>query len=1316
MSTIQDHEIAPRRSLARRGGRWLSGVILALILLVCAALVAILFFEQLTLRPLAEYVVKQATGRTLLIEGELDLRAGRIISVHAAGIRLANATWGSSEDMLSVDEAQLSLDLLRLFDTVPSIDKLVVSGAKILVEENQQGHSNWALGSAEDRATSTTRGSRGAIPSILNGQLSDIEITVKNPALEQPLEIRLDSVEQSEEQNELYATIAGEINGWPLKLQGHIGPVTQLLDAGEVDFALTAAFEAVTMEASGHLDSLLETRQASAKVSLQSTESSQILTALGVPKLFTGATTLKASLVPSGDHHTLEIASSTAALNFDAKARLDALNSIDAMSVTVSANGPDLAAVAGPSGLDGMPSQPFELKSSLALSGRQLTIGETHFDVGDSHLTASGVMSQFPQLEGSNLNLHLVGKNYLKYAQLLGLKQVADLQPEPFEVRADLKYSARDKQQFTARATLADVSGEFSGKLTAYPDFVGSQLDYRVEGHSDGLIQRLLDRETVIEGAFKLQGDLERTQKGFSIEHAVLSIGANELQVGGTIGEDPLSGDTDLSMQFHGPDLAKIIAITGYTGFVPAGVASISASARAQADGIQVDDLTAQIGANNLNASGLISLQPGASGSRVKLTLAGADIAGVLPLDWHAYVDPQQAFELDGTLALDNGQLGIGDLQAKLGAVSLTASGSISTTQPLTDMSLKVDAHGPDLAAIIPEQLVSYSFPAEKFSVAGAVALTEKGLTLDDVKALVGSDRIQLSGTIPLDTPTDGLHLTINSSGPNLGGIIPLESAQLDFKDLAYQVDGSIQLTQGVLSIRQLDFSTARGQLSGELSISLENPRHFGQFNLMAKGDNFAKFLPPIPNYSPASVPFDIDASGSWDSSRISIEKGKVDLGDSNIEVHGDVTLPPDAMESRLVLTASGDDITNLGQFKEFTIPPDEFSFDASLEGDANGLRIPQLDLHLGDSDLSGSIQLGFAEKMEVKVDLVSDLLDLASVLSSDDSPSAAEPPAEPMNSDGRLIPQMAVPVDQLHKFNLEGQVKLGELRLVYNTLKDIEIDARLQDGNLTVTQLKATAREGQFNAQFLAAADGDRIVTNGKLQGKDIVFGKENAKVEQISVPRQDFKLEFVTSGATIRELAANLNGYAGLRGGAGRLQNSVALGLYGNFFAELISTVNPFVTRKPYTNISCFVAYADIVDGVATINPGGVMQTEMLNIFSRGQINLTTERINLRFDTAARSGIGVSLSDFVNPFVGITGTLSNPSLGVDPENAMFEGGFAYATGGLSIIFKGLFNRWLTSDDPCTRLEEKALKNLERRQVDIEKEVVKQQKSVADK
>ena len=283
----------------------------------------------------------------------------------------------------------------------------------------------------------------------------------------------------------------------------------------------------------------------------------------------------------------------------------------------------------------------------------------------------------------------------------------------------------------------------------------------------------------------------------------------------------------------------------------------------------------------------------------------------------------------------------------------------------------------------------------------------------------------------------------------------------------------------------------------------------------------------------------------------------------------------------------------------------------------------------------------------------------------------------------------------------------MSELRLIRSTLKNIELDSRLQEGDLTVSRLKAAATEGQINAHFRAATRGGGIVTSGTLEGSDIVLGENKTAEEEVSLPRLGLRLEFDTAGATVRELAANLNGFAQFTGGTGRLKNSFALGLFGDFFSELLGAINPFVTREPYTTISCFAAYAEIAKGVAEIKPGAVMQTDKLNMFARGQIDLNTERLSLRFDTSPRSGIGISVSDFVNPFVGVSGTLASPGLGVDPKNAMFEGSFAYATGGLSIVAKSLFSRWFGSADPCSSLRQEAQEYLETKGAAAEKQTV---------
>jgi uncharacterized protein involved in outer membrane biogenesis len=139
--------MAASRSRASRIGRWLSRLILALLLIVCTTLVAIFSFEQYSLRPLAERLVERATGRTLSIDGDLDARIGRIVSIRAGSIGLANADWGSDENLLSIDEAEVSIDLLELLGGVAAIDKIVVNGAKLLFEEDEQGRSNWTMSS-----------------------------------------------------------------------------------------------------------------------------------------------------------------------------------------------------------------------------------------------------------------------------------------------------------------------------------------------------------------------------------------------------------------------------------------------------------------------------------------------------------------------------------------------------------------------------------------------------------------------------------------------------------------------------------------------------------------------------------------------------------------------------------------------------------------------------------------------------------------------------------------------------------------------------------------------------------------------------------------------------------------------------------------------------------------------------------------------------------------------------------------------------------------------------------------------------------------
>ena len=89
-------------------------------------------------------------------------------------------------------------------------------------------------------------------------------------------------------------------------------------------------------------------------------------------------------------------------------------------------------------------------------------------------------------------------------------------------------------------------------------------------------------------------------------------------------------------------------------------------------------------------------------------------------------------------------------------------------------------------------------------------------------------------------------------------------------------------------------------------------------------------------------------------------------------------------------------------------------------------------------------------------------------------------------------------------------------------------------------------------------------------------------------------------------------------------------------------------------------------------------------MNIISRGRVDLHTEKLDLNFQTAARTGIGISAGEFINPFVRVRGTLSDPRLSMDRAGTAVTGGAAVLTGGLSLLAQATWRRVFRSSDPC--------------------------------
>ena len=230
-------------------------------------------------------------------------------------------------------------------------------------------------------------------------------------------------------------------------------------------------------------------------------------------------------------------------------------------------------------------------------------------------------------------------------------------------------------------------------------------------------------------------------------------------------------------------------------------------------------------------------------------------------------------------------------------------------------------------------------------------------------------------------------------------------------------------------------------------------------------------------------------------------------------------------------------------------------------------------------------------------------------------------------------------------------------------------------------------SRGGSFTGRLAIRPNDAGAEFRIRMIGNDLAFGLPAYTRDELDqLPVYKLELGFVTEGSTIREMAGVANGYVRILGGEGRIRTSTISMLTSDFLTQVINTVSPFTVADPYANLKCIAILAGVKDGQVSGNPVLVVQSEKLNVFANTKIDLKTEKLDITFNTVPQKGLGLSLSNLVNPYVKVIGTLGNPTLSLDPEGALIQGGAAVATAGLSILAKGFKDRFLSSKDPCAK------------------------------
>ena len=226
----------------RRGDRsrrrriwWIVGAVLGVVFLLPAAGLAYLFTADL--RPLIQRVASGSLEREVTV-GDLRLAWGRYLKLEIRDLRVANAEWSDSPDMMRIGRLTAVVYLPALLRGIVQYDVLRLEGSEMLLERREDGERNWRFGGeAPSVETAKAAGlamvpqNRRQFPDVKDLLLSDLLIIYRSEG-RQDIRIDLDEATLAPaESGGARFTAAGAYNDIPLQLDVTGGSYAEMRDA-----------------------------------------------------------------------------------------------------------------------------------------------------------------------------------------------------------------------------------------------------------------------------------------------------------------------------------------------------------------------------------------------------------------------------------------------------------------------------------------------------------------------------------------------------------------------------------------------------------------------------------------------------------------------------------------------------------------------------------------------------------------------------------------------------------------------------------------------------------------------------------------------------------------------------------------------------------------------------------------------------------------------------------------------------------------------------------------------------------------------------
>lgn len=901
-------------------------------------------------------------------------------------------------------------------------------------------------------------------------------------------------------------------------------------------------------------------------------------------------------------------------------------------------------------------------------------------EVSIGHFLASidGTFRNLFSLEGPEIHVAMQGPLAERLLDRFGLPPIAR---GPVNLTGELVESAGGVE-LRVQGAFGDLMTDVTGRAEALKTIGNLNLSVDLRGPNLQAIGELFDAEFLPPVEFSVAGDGAVAGNTLHLQSMIVSAGDTSLEFNGKLAPKAIDPDAQLRLSASGSDIRQFLPAT-IASRIPSGAFSLQAIAAGPLQHPQLQQLSAMLAEHQLSLEGNAPIAADFMGLNVSVAARGPDLDQIIG-PWTGNDIVAEPYVLGARISNTGAGFVVRDLTFDLASTKLKMTGSSGTLPTFASLDATIELDGDDLQATF-ESWFDVALPAVAFSLDGSFNESNGALTLSDVTYRLGNASGKIDGTTGILPSLDGLSMTTSLSGPDASRFVAQfgnleDSAAVPAIDFESHGSFSRRGATWYVETWMLRLGDSRIEMSGTLG-NLIDPSGF-DVDIAASGPDLREYFADSAFDSP--VPYDLTGGMRLTDMTIELDEVNVRIGEATAWLDGRLPIGEEMTNAEFDVRIAGPNLHNVGQaIGVAELPATSFQLEGAFQRDGQAYVVNDLMANVGESDLSGDFRLQLTPNVQLSGDIESNNLNLVELLGAPEEIAGGEQSAPKPD---RVIPDTELPLDALEIAAVDVTARFRQLVTRNFGARDIELVVSIEPDEMHIrTREVASSHGGTLSGKLDVVRNGvDQADVAIELVARQFQLRPrfEN-NGSAINRPAQDLDLNLSGSGRTLRDLAASANGTIDLRIGAGEIDNNFSGYMMRDMLSQVFAAINPFSKDSTHTQLNCGFAKIDVVDGVAISQAVG-LQTDKLAAASVGTVNLGTEALDLYFRVKQRQGIGISLAGVVNPFVKVGGTLASPALTIDKKRGVITGTVAVLTGGLSILYKGVWDRYLSRDDYC--------------------------------